>query len=195
MHALRPVFLATLMGGVVLSACSKPAAEALATEPPAAAASGASAQSGDPCSLVTDGEVRKSFAGAKSGERDHSLDQYGIASCKWEATASTLIVQIYGVKGTLENELRGRMLGSLDPLQPAARDKVRYDVIAALSDEAMVVVEKGDPPAGVLADVAVLGMRHEEKFAIIFNSTLVEGDRAATIKALETLARSAAPRL
>jgi hypothetical protein len=185
--SLHPLF-AALLCGVVLSGCSKP-------ESATASSAEVAGPTDDPCALVTDGEVRNAFPGAKAGKRDHSLDQHNIATCTWEATAAMVVVQLYDSKDSVENELRGRMLGSLDPLNPAARDKVRYDAMTALGNEAMVVVEKADPQQGILGDVAVLGMRRGENLAIIFTSTFVDGDRAATIEALKKLGASAAPRL
>jgi hypothetical protein len=190
MKASLPV-LVTLLGSCALVGCS-PQDAASAAAPASAAIA---APTDDPCALVTDAEVRKSFPGAKSGKRDHSLDQYKIATCKWEATASTVVVQTYALKDSVENELRGRMLGSIDPLKPGAGAKVQYDTIAGLGDEAKVVVEKADAEQGILGDVAVLGMRRGERLAVLFTSALVDGDRAATVKALEALGRSAAPRL
>ena len=58
-----------------------------------------------------------------------------------------------------------------------------------------MVAVKADQASGILADSAMLGIRRGERMTILFTSALVDGDVAATKKALEALGRSAAPRL
>lgn len=173
-----------------LAACSQRDATAVDASTPATAG-----PTDDPCALVPDGEVAKFFPGASSGERDHKLDQYGIATCTWDTTLSTFMAQIYTAKGSLAEEMRGRMLGSIDPLKPGAGAKVRYDAVSGLGDEAIVVVEKEDAQQGILGDVAVIGMRRGQRVVVLFNSRLIGGDRAATVAALRAVARGAAARL
>jgi hypothetical protein len=180
--SLRSAVLIALLCGSGLAACS----------PQETSAAG---PTDDPCALVSKSQVREVFPGADSGKRDHSTDQYGVASCKWELPTSTLAAQTYKSTNSASDELRGRMLGSLDPLQPALREKIQYDPVAGLGDEAAVVAVKADQANGVLADSAMLGIRRGERMTILFTSALVDGDVAATKKALETLGRSAAPRL
>ncbi len=181
--SLRSAVLAALFCG--LAACSQQETSAATPTGP----------TDDPCALVSKGEVRKAFPGAESGKRDPSTDQYGIASCKWELPTSTLVVQTFRATTSASDELRSRMSGFLDPLQPALREKVQYDAVAGLGDEATVVAVKADQAHGVFADSAMLGIRRGERMAVLFMSALVDGDPAATKKALEVLGRSAAPRL
>ena len=187
---VRYVALAALLLGSGLAACS--AKEDAAT----VESGGALVTPGDgPCGLVTDAEVGQAFAGAKSGERDHSMDKYGMASCKWETAANALAVQTFESKETVGNELRGRMLGYLDPLKPGLRDSIRYDELAGLGDSAMSVAVKGDPERGILSDTAMLAIKRGDRVAVLFTRVLVDGDPAATIAALKQLAPAAAGRL
>src|SRR5690349_1658630 len=132
--SIRSAVLAALICGFGVAACSKSeptAAQVAATLTESASASVAPVGD-DPCAIVTKGEVRDAFPGAKSGKRDHSMDQYGMASCTWELPTNTLAAQIFKGTNTADEELRGRMLGFLDPLQPGLRAKIQYDAIAGL---------------------------------------------------------------
>ena len=73
--------------------------------------SSAAGPTDDPCALVSKSQVREAFPGAESGKRDHSTDQYGIASCKWELPTSTLAAQTFKSTNSASDELRGRMAG------------------------------------------------------------------------------------
>lgn len=182
-HSLRSAVFAALLCGSVLTACFKPST-------PATAASG-----DDPCAIVSKSDVSKVFPGAESGKPDHSMDQYGMASCTWELPTNTLAVQTFKSTNSTGEELRGRMLGFLDPLQPGLREKIQYDTIAGLGDEAVVTAVKADAAQGVLSDSAMLGIRKGDRMVVLFTRALVEGDAAATKKALEVLGKKAASRL
>jgi len=191
--SLRSAVFLAFICGTGLTACSKQesAAAAVAESAPAASAG----PTDDPCALVSKSEVRDVFPGAESGKRDHKMDQYGVASCTWELPTNILAVQTYKSKNSAADELRGRMLGFLDPLKPGLRESIQYDTIAGLGDEAAVVAVKADEAHGILADSAMLSVRRGERFTILFTSTLVDGDVAASKKALEALGRKAASRL
>lgn len=186
--------LITLLGGCALAACS-PQDAATAAAPAAPISADTAAPTDDPCALVTDTEVRKVLGDSAAGKRDHKLDKYGIATCTWDASHNTFVVQIFKAKGSVAEELRSRMSGSVDPLKPGAADRVKYETLAGVGDETMLVAEKANAEQGVLADTAVLVTRRGERMAVLFTNPLVKGDRAASMKALETLGRSAAPRL
>lgn len=196
--SLRPLLIALLSG---LTACSKPdasSAEAMAATPASNADTGfasVAAAGDDPCAIVSHGEVRAVFAGAESGKRNHSMDQYGMASCTWELPTNNLAAQIFKSTNSAGEEVRGRMLGFLDPLQPGLRGKIKYDTIAGLGDEAVAVAVKADQAAGILADTAMLGIRKGDRMVVLFTSTLVDGDPAASKAALQKLGNSAATRL
>jgi hypothetical protein len=197
-HPLRSAVFAALLCGPALTGCfkpSKPAAEDTAA-PAADTGSMATAASGDdPCAIVSKGEVRDVFPGAEAGKPDHSMDQYGMASCTWELPTNTLAAQTFKSTNTAGEELRGRMLGFLDPLQPGLREKIQYDTIAGLGDEAVAVAVKADAAQGILADSAMLGIRKGDRMVVLFTRGLVDGDAAASKKALEALGGKAASRL
>ena len=198
--SLRSALFLALASAAALAACSKPdasAAEVAAaiSNPSDAATGSAGASKDDPCAVVSKSEVRAAFPGAESGKRDHKMDQYGVASCTWETPTNTVAVQTYKSTNSAADELRGRMLGSLDPLKPALRQSIQYDAVAGLGDEAAVVAVKADEAHGILSDAAMLGIRRGEHFTILFTRTLIDGDVAATKKALQALAGDAARRL
>jgi hypothetical protein len=187
--------IATLVGCGVLAACSPQ--ETASTGTPAAAVSAATAggPTDDPCALVTDQEVRAAFADAKAGKRDHSLDQYQIATCKWDTPANTFVAQVFKAKGTVEDELRSRASGLIDPMKPGAGKGVRYEKLAGVGEETMITAEPGDAAAGLFNDIAVLVTKRGDRMAVLFAQSLVDADRAKTKAALEALGRSAAARL
>jgi hypothetical protein len=195
--SLRPAVFASLLCGCLLSACApqNPASSTTAaTNDTTTTPAESTGPTDDPCALTTDAEVRKAFPDAKSGVRDHSLDKYEIATCTWDSSTNTFVVQIFKAKGSAHDEVRSRMSGSLDPIKPGAGANIKYDPIAGLGDEATVVAEKADEPQGIFADTAVLAIRRGDRMAVLFSRSLIE-DRATTVKALEALGRSAAPRL
>jgi hypothetical protein len=178
----RPAVLIALTSGYWLSGCS-------------AETAAASGPTDDPCALVSTGEVRKLFPGAAAGVRDHILDKYGIAGCTWDSPSNTVAAQIFQAKGSAEDEARGRMMGSVDPFKAGAGAKIQYVKLAGLGDEATAVVEPADAGQGLLSDTAVIAIRHGTRMAVLSARLLIDGNRAATIKALEDLGRSAASRL
>lgn len=151
----------------------------------------------DPCGLLTDAEVRKAFPGATAGKREHGLDEHGIQTCLWDTPTDRFVVQTFEAKsGSVEDELRSRMLGSVDPLMAGAADQVRYETIDGIGDQTMLVIEKADPQRGILADTAVLVTQRRGRKAVLFTGgSLAGGDRASALEVLETLGRSTAKRL
>ena len=183
------VLLGTVLCGLWLAGCSRQ--DAAAAQPSAGAAS----PTDDPCALVIDGEVSKALKDDASNKRDHSLDKYNIATCVWDTSENRLMVQLFKAKGSAAHELRSRMSGNVDPMKPGAGASVRYEKVAGAGEDTMLAVEKADEQKGILADTAVLVSRHGDRMAVLFTSAFVEGERAATVDALEKLGRSAAPRL
>jgi len=192
---LNRALIATLVSCAVLVACSRQ--EAAATGAPAAPASAAAANgpTDDPCALVTDHEVRKVFADASAGKRDHSLDKYQIATCTWDTPTNTFVVQIFKAKGTVEDELRSRVSGAIDPFKPGAGKSVRYEKFAGVGEETMASAEKGDAAQGVFNDIAVLVTKRGDRMAVLSARSLVDDDRAKTLEAMKALGGSAAARL
>ena len=204
---IRAVLAATLIGSLSLPGCSQsdPASAgadssqgAAGQAPDAGPSMSVSTKAAnDPCDLITDAEVRNAFAQAAAGERDRALDKNGILTCLWDTPTDRFVVQMYSVSsGSAEDELRGRMAGSIDPMMPGAAEHVRYETLAGAGDEAMLVVEKADPQRGILTDTAMLVTRRGERIAVLFTgSSLAGGDRASALRTLETLGRSVAKRL
>lgn len=198
---------AALIGSLSLPGCSQndpaspgaaPSQTAVGQAPDAGSPmSAATKATDDPCDLLTDAEVRNAFAQATAGKRDHALDKNGILTCLWDTPTDRFVVQVYSVSsGTAEDELRGRMAGSIDPMMPGAAEHVRYERLAGVGDEAMLVVEKADQQRGILADTAMLVTRRGDRIAVLFTgSSLAGGDRASALRTLETLGRSVAKRL
>jgi hypothetical protein len=172
-----------------LAGCSKDSAVAADTPTAAKPAD----VSGDPCALITDAEVRKSFAGAKSGVWDHSTDKYDIHSCSWDTPDNAFVAQIYKADGPIEGELRSRGESIVDPLKPDAAAKFRYEKVSGIGDEAMLVVEKRG--ANMYNDLVVFVTRRGDRIALLFAHSLIDDDRDATVKALQTLGKRAADRL
>ena len=188
--------IATLAAVLWLTACSNDTA--VAADAKASAATSAPESSGptdDPCAFVSNAAVRKSFADAKAGKRDHRLDKYEIATCMWETPTNGLALQLFKAAGSARDEVRSRAAGVLDPVKKGVGDKFRYETVAGVGDEATVLAEAGDPENGIYNDIAVLGVRKGEKMLVLFAPQLIDGDRAATIKALEALGTQAASRL
>ena len=59
----------------------------------------------------------------------------------------------------------------------------------------MLIAEPADAQRGILADTAVLATRRGDRMVVLFTSSLADGDRAFTLKALDALGRSVAKRL
>ena len=202
----RPGALSMLLASCLLSGCLQddpsPATSSTQAETTPAPVvespvDAATVPTDDPCKLLTDAEVRKAFPGTASGKREHGLDEHGIMTCLWDTPSDRFVVQTFkSGSGSVEEELRSRLLGSVDPSMPGAADRVRYETIAGVGDQAMLVVEKADPQRGILADTAVLVTQRAGRKAVLFSGhSLTSGDRAAALKTLETLGRSVAKRL
>jgi hypothetical protein len=197
--AIRPHALVVLVGSCLLFGCSQrdPSVRT------AHIASTASVESrnaelnvatNDACSLLSDDDVSKAFPGAASGKSDRSLESHGIHTCTWETPTDHFVLQISDTQsGSLEDELRSRMSGSIDPRMPGAGNQVRYETIRGIGDDAMLVLEKTDHKNGILADAAVMVTQRGHRRAVLFTgSSLAAGDRAAARKTLETLGRQVA---
>lgn len=187
--SIRACVLATLLGDCLLLGCTP--------SDPAARSDSVSVRADDPCALLIDDEVSKAFPGAASGKRNRSLDGHGILTCMWDTPTDRFVVQVFDAKsGSVEDELRGRMSGSIDPTMTGAGSQVRYEMIGGIGDAAALVLEKADVKSGVLADTAVLVVQRSDRRAVLFTgSSLAAGDRAAAIKTLETLGKYVAARL
>jgi hypothetical protein len=200
--------MAALLAGSLLCGCSRNDQEQLAVAPPVGVASPVTNAEGavptapvvradHPCQLLTDAEVDAAFRGAATGKRDASLDKYGITTCMWTTPTDRFVVQILTTgSGSVADELRSRASGSVDPMMQGAMERVRFETVAGVGDEAMAIVERADASRGILSDTAVLVMQRGERRAVLFTGrSLAGGDRASALTSLETLGRSVAKRL
>lgn len=200
-----PAFLrAALAVSLVLAACSpqgdpaKPAETAAAApvvaDVPAAAVPALAAD--DPCRLLSDTDIRGVFPGSAPGKRETTREKYGIRACVWETESGSFALQRWQAKpGTAGDEIRGLAQGIIDPLKPAARMAVRYETVAGVGDEAVAIVETRDEARGILTDAAVLVALRGDRLIELHSSSLARGDRAAALKTLAALARTAVSRL
>ena len=187
MNPMSPIAVLTVLScGFGLAGCSQDNTDATA---------GTKGPTDDPCALVTDAEVGKSFPGAGRGKRDHSVDKYGISTCTWDSPTNMIVAQIFKAQGTAHDEVRSRMDGYVDPMKPGAAAHVEYVTIPGLGDEATISAVKADEARGILADGAVLAIRHGERMAVLFTHSLVDGETAPTTRALQSLGANAAARL
>ncbi|HMN78851.1 MAG TPA: hypothetical protein PKA20_02860 [Burkholderiaceae bacterium] len=152
---------------------------------------------GDPCRLLTDGEVRKFYPKASAGQRERTREKYGIVACVWDHPVGKLVAQVtLGAQpGSSMEEAQGIAIGFLDPLKPASRKAVRYEKVTGVGDEAVGVVERGDEKQGVLNDAAYLYTQRGDQQLLIIAVDLARGDRAAALKTLQEIGRTAAARL
>jgi len=183
---VRACALATLLGGCLLVGCSK--------EDPRSTVRVAT---DDPCSLLSDDEVSKVFPGSAAGKRNHSLEGHGILTCAWETPTDRFVVQVFAARsGSVEDELRSRISGSIDPTIAGVGSRVRYEKIGGIGDDAMLALEKADPNGGILADTAVLVTQRGDRRAVLFTGSSLAGrERASALEAFETLGRQVAERL
>lgn len=204
---IRPCVLATLLGGCLLSGCSqsdvppgRSSSSQATTAPASNAESGTDAvkvPANDPCALLLDDEVSKAFPGAAPGKRNRGLDGHGILTCMWDTPTDRFVVQVFEAKsGSVADELRSRMSGSIDPTMVGAGSQVHYQTIGGIGDEAMLVLEKADPKNGILADTAVMVTQRGDRRAVLFTgSSLAAEERASALETFETLGRHVAQRL
>jgi hypothetical protein len=192
MNARLPlILLLTLACGLSLSACSKENA----VSAPDTVATLAAGPVSDPCAMFTQSEVSESFAGAKAGTRNRGTDQYGVATCTWDTPTNTFVLQLFSAKGSVEDELRARASGAVDPVKPGAGKNIRYEKFPGGGDDAMQVVEKGNADEGLFNDIVVLVMRKGDRMAVLFAHSLVDDDRTMTLASMAALGRSAGQRL
>lgn len=151
----------------------------------------------DPCSLLSQADVRRFFPAASTGRRERTREKYGIVACLWEYPQGRLVVQVtLGARpGSSMEEAQGIAFGFVDPLKPPKPGAIRYERIGGVGDEAVAVVEKADAKTGVLQNASYLYTQRVDRQLFIGTSELANGDRAAALKTLTELGRLAVPRL
>lgn len=162
---------------------SKPAPQAIPT--------------GNPCDILSTGDVQKAFPGAKAGERSKRLEQYGITECAWKGPSGqvALVVQESFSKGTVKEDAMGMAQGFTDPFKQQSLNNVRFESFNDLGFPAMGFVEKADPKRGILGDGAMLFVRNGDRTISMGSGELAQRDRTAGLKALGDLGKVAAKRL
>lgn len=153
--------------------------------------------SGDPCGILALADVQKAFPGAKAGERSRRLEEYGSTECAWKDAKGTILVAVQESysSGNAREDVEGMSSGFVDPLDRKARDNVRIERLAGVGDDAAAFVERADAARGILSDGAMLSIRRGEHTIWLMSAELSRRDRAAALKVLDELGRSAAKRL
>jgi hypothetical protein len=174
---------------LAISACGGGApTEAVAADVPA----------GDgPCGLLKLAEVRHALPEVQKAERDRSVDQHGIFSCAWRTGTGgrALIVQRWEGSDSADVEIRGQMIGMVDPLKPQAGKALRYETISGVGDEARAVVERRDDARGILSDFGCLFTKRGDHGLSLCSQDIAKLERPQALKALQDLARAAAGRM
>jgi hypothetical protein len=156
----------------------------------------AAATAGDPCSLLTTGEVAAVIPGAKSPKRDKSREQYGISACIWDTPGGRLVVQTWKSEpNAVENEARGLSAGFVDPLNAGAKNNVRFEKIDGVGEQALAVVEVEDAKRGILNDVAMLVGQRGDQVLVLLSNDLARAERSSALTGLKKLGANAAKRL
>lgn len=152
---------------------------------------------GDPCTVLTLSDVQKVFPGAKGGERNRRLEEYGTTECAWKGADGRVVlaVQESYSSGTAKDDVQGMAMGFTDPLKPKSRANVRYETFANMGSQAAAFVEQADANRGILSDGALLSVRHGEHAVWVMSSELPRRERTAALKALEDLGKVAAKRV
>ena len=163
-----------------------------------AASPRAAAKAGDGlCRLLADAEVRRVFPQAKAGVPERTREQYGIRACVWDMPHGPFVLQQWDAQGggTVDNEIRGLATGMLDPVNPKARNAIRYETVPGIGEQAMAMVERKDDARGILTDAAILVSRSGGHFLELQSVDLARGERAAALQVLGDLGRAAVGRL
>ncbi len=155
-----------------------------------------SAEPKDACHLLTNAEISAAFPGAKPGLAESARAKYGILGCEWSTPQGRVAAQFWKNESptTARAEVEGMMLGALDPLKRSAGKAVRYESLSGVGESAVVGIAKRDEAAGVLNDIAVVGVIAGGRTITIFAPQLTQGDPAKAVAVLSSLAKSAAKR-
>jgi hypothetical protein len=148
------------------------------------------------CRLLADAEVRRVFPEAKAGVPERTREQYGIRACVWDMPHGPFVLQQWEAHGgSADDEIRGLATGLLDPVNPKARNAIRFEPVAGIGEQAMAMVERKDDASGILTDAAILVSRSGGHFLELQSVDLARRDRAAALQALGNLGRAAVGRL
>jgi hypothetical protein len=171
--------LATLLAGLIAS-----------LSPPAGGVQG-----GDPCGLLTTAEVQQAFPGAKPGARDRGLEKAGVLRCSWNHPAGLLVLLASDEDESAKEGAEGLTPAFLDPLRPDAGDRVRYEALAGVGDQAVVVLERQDKARGFMQDGAILVVQRGKHQVALLSSDLARRERAEALRVFTELGKAIAKRL
>ena len=157
--------------------------------------SGASAQDGDPCALLTTAEVQQAFPGAKSGERDRELEKYGILRCSWSYPTGRLVLLASDEEESAKDGAEGLLSTFVDPLRGDAGTRVRYEPLPGIGDQAVAVLEREDKAKGFTRDGAILVVQRGKRQVAAISSDLSRRDRAEALRVFTELGKAIAKRL
>ena len=201
---LRPAFLIALaLTGALLAACSKPAeGPAVEASKPAAAKANATrlappvAEALEPCSLLTDAELRAVLPAAGPGTPDNADAHAGIRGCQWKTSEGRVWIQVYPAgPSSPELEIRTIAVGMFDPKLPKALDGMRVESVPAGGTDAYAFVEAVDAKRGVVARNAVLTQAGRGNIVVLFAPELATLDRKDALAALGRLGATIGARL
>ncbi|MDB5856195.1 MAG: hypothetical protein JWR22_4236 [Herminiimonas sp.] len=152
---------------------------------------------GNPCDILSSGDVQRAFPGVKAGERSKRLEEYGITECAWKGPSGqvVLVAQESTSKGTVKEDAMGMAQGFTDPFSQESLKNVRFESFSDVGTPAMGFVEKKDPKRGILGDGAMLFMRNGERTISLGSSELAQRERGAALKTLGELGKAASKRL
>ena len=154
--------------------------------------------SGDPCTMLSNDDVRKAFPGAKPGERSRRLEKYGMTECQWKGPDGDLVLiaqESINSGGSAKDAAQGMADGIADPLKPGSRKSVRIETLSGVPVDNAAFIEAADPKRGILGDGAMLALRKGARGILLNAPSLPERDRTAALKTFENLGRAASARL
>lgn len=148
------------------------------------------------CRLLSLSEVRAVFPDAEAGVENNSLRQYGMTACEWAGKGARLAARTEAAAGhSAEDSVRELADGSIDPMNAAARGRVRFEQIPGVGNDAWLVLEQRDEKGGFLANMAILSLRRGDTMVTLMSNDLSGRDRTETKAALRKLGQQVAGRL
>lgn len=186
---------------IALTACS-PAPEAPAVEArvptsrPAARPAPPVAEAIEPCSLLTDAELRAVLPAAGPGTPDMADSHAGIQGCQWTTPAGRVWIQVYaGGPSTPELEVRTIATGMFDPAAQKALETMRIESLPAGGKGAYAFVEAVNAKHSVVTANALLAQAGRGNVVVLFAPELAARDRKDALEALGMLGARIGARL
>lgn len=159
-----------------------------------------SAQTPDPCALLTPAEMQQAFPGTKPGRTVRTLEKEGILSCEW-TYSSGRVVMVAGLDSADDlpiDEAKTLMAAFVDPLRPDAERHVRFETLPGVGDKTIAVLERQDHAKGITQNGVLLVVRRGNRqvsLMAIPPGDLARRERADALKVLSDMGRAIAKRL